>query len=95
MFTLNCRGTVLRIEKPIVMGVINITPDSFFAGSRAENSDAVLKQADKMISEGAAIIDIGGQSTRPGSEVISIDDEMNRVIPAIEIIRKKRMRQRL
>jgi dihydropteroate synthase len=89
MFTLNCRGTVLVIEKPIVMGVINITPDSFFAGSRADNSDAVLRQADKMLSEGATIIDIGGQSTRPGSDVISIDEEMKRVMPAIEIIRKK------
>jgi dihydropteroate synthase len=89
MFTLNCRGTLLVIEKPIVMGVINITPDSFFAGSRAENSDAVLKQAGKMIFEGAAIIDIGGQSTRPGSEVISIDEEMNRIIPAIEVIIKE------
>ncbi|MEP6595375.1 MAG: dihydropteroate synthase [Ginsengibacter sp.] len=89
MFTLNCGGNVLVIEKPIVMGIINITPDSFFGASRAQHNDAVLRKAEKMLSEGAAIIDIGGQSTRPGSQAISVDDEMRRVIPAIEIIVKK------
>jgi dihydropteroate synthase len=89
MFTLNCRGKILVIEKPIVMGIINITPDSFFASSRAQNNDAASALAEKMISEGAAIIDIGGQSTRPGSDVISPDEEMRRVIPAIEVIIKK------
>ena len=89
MFTLNCRGNILVIERPIVMGIINVTPDSFFAGSRAQTNDAVLKQAEKMLSEGATIIDIGGQSTRPGSETILLDEEVRRVIPAIEIIIKK------
>src|SRR6185503_19232584 len=89
MFTLNCRGKILVIEKPIVMGIINITPDSFFSASRAQNNDAILRKAEKMLSEGAAIIDIGGQSTRPGSDNISIDEEMRRVIPAIEVILKK------
>ena len=89
MFTLNCRGKILVIEKPIVMGIINITPDSFFSVSRAQNNDAILRKAEKMLSEGAAIIDIGGQSTRPGSDNISIDEEMRRVIPAVEVILKK------
>ena len=89
MFTLNCRGRLLLIDKPLVMGIINVTPDSFFAGSRALNNNAILLLAEKMISEGADIIDIGGQSTRPGSERISVDEEMRRVLPAIEIITKK------
>ena len=89
MFTLNCRGNILVIEKPMVMGIINITPDSFFPASRVQNNEAILRQAEKMLAEGAAIIDIGGQSTRPGSEKISMDEEMRRVIPAIEIILKK------
>ena len=89
MFTLNCRGKILVIEKPIVMGIINVTPDSFFSGSRAQNNDEVLRQAEKIYSEGATIIDIGGQSTRPGSAAISVDEEMQRVIPAIGVIVKK------
>ena len=89
MFTLNCRGRLLTIDKPLVMGIINLTPDSFFAGSRAQNNDAILLRAEKMISEGADIIDIGGQSTRPGSTGIPVEEEMRRVLPAIEIIIKK------
>ncbi len=88
MFTLNCRGRLLMIDKPLVMGIINVTPDSFFAGSRAQHNDAILLQASKMMSEGADIIDIGGQSTRPGSERIPADEELRRVLPAIEIINK-------
>lgn len=89
MFTLNCSGKILVIEKPAVMGIINITPDSFFSNSRAQNNDAVLQQAEKMIFEGADIIDIGGQSTRPGSVRVDADKELLRVLPAIEIILKK------
>ncbi len=86
MFTLNCRGKILVIEKPIVMGIINVTPDSFFSESRVQNFENILKLAEKMILEGADIIDIGGQSTRPGSERINADEELQRVLPAIEII---------
>ena len=89
MFTLNCRGKILVIKKPIVMGIINVTPDSFFSGSRTQNHDVVLQHAEKMISEGADIIDIGGQSTRPGSERINADEELLRALPAIEIILQK------
>jgi dihydropteroate synthase len=86
MFTLNCKGSILSIVDPIVMGIINTTPDSFFAGSRATETDAVLSVAEKMIAEGATILDVGGQSTRPGSEKISADEEKLRVIPAIVAI---------
>ena len=88
MFSLNCKGKLLVIDKPLVMGIINITPDSFYNGSSQQTNASVLAQATKMINEGAGIIDIGGQSTRPGSERISIKEEVQRVLPAIEIILK-------
>jgi dihydropteroate synthase len=83
MFTLNCKGQLLKIDKPVVMGIINCTPDSFYKGSRINDLGSLLKQAEKMINEGAVILDIGGQSTRPGSERITADEECSRVIPAI------------
>lgn len=89
MFTLNCKGRLLVIDKPIVMGIINTTPDSFFAGSRKVSADAVIKQAAAMLEEGAAIIDIGGQSTRPGSLAISEEEELSRVISGIEAIHQR------
>ena len=88
MFTLNCKGKILVIDQPIVMGIINITPDSFFPGSRAGAIDDILYLADKMIHDGATILDIGGQSTRPNSDLIPVDDELKRVLPAIQAIHK-------
>jgi dihydropteroate synthase len=89
MFTLNCKGRFLVIDEPIVMGIINTTPDSFYSGSRSNIIDDVLLRAQKMINDGASILDIGGQSTRPNSTRISVDEELERVIPAIEAIDKK------
>ncbi len=89
MYTLNCKGRLLSLETPVVMGIINITPDSFFAGSRQMGLDGVLAQAEKMIGEGAAILDLGGQSTRPGAERVAADDEMKRVVPAIEAVSRR------
>lgn len=86
MFTLNCKGRLLVIDQPVVMGIINVTPDSFYSGSRKLLMDDILRQAEKMLTEGATFIDIGGQSTRPGSEQISIEEELLRVIPAIKAI---------
>jgi dihydropteroate synthase len=88
MYTLNCKGRLLVLDKPVVMGILNLTPDSFYSGSRIEQSD-VLKKAEQMINEGATILDIGGQSTRPGSERLSADGELKRVLPAIEAIKKE------
>jgi dihydropteroate synthase len=89
MFTLNCKGKLLVIDQPIVMGIINTTPDSFYSGSRANVLDEILLRAEKMIEDGAAILDIGGQSTRPKSEQILADEELERVIPAINAIHKR------
>jgi len=84
MFSWNLKGTVRIIEKPLVMGILNITPDSFYAGSRLQQEAAWMERAEKMIAEGADILDIGGQSTRPGSERISAGEELTRVIPVLE-----------
>jgi dihydropteroate synthase len=73
--------------KPFVMGILNCTPDSFYPGSRKAGREASLRQARKMIAEGADIIDIGGESSRPGSEPIAASEEMERVCPVIEGIR--------
>ncbi|HEX7904989.1 MAG TPA: dihydropteroate synthase [Chitinophagaceae bacterium] len=86
MFTLNCKGRLLVVDKPIVMGIINSTPDSFYSGSRMQGTDAILKQAEQMIKDGATIIDIGGQSTRPGSEKLNADQELQRVIDPVAAI---------
>lgn len=89
MFTLNCKGRLLVINEPIVMGILNATPDSFYAGSRLNAVDESLFRAEKMIQDGAAIIDIGGQSTRPNSTRISEDEELERVLPYIEAVHKR------
>ncbi|OQY93645.1 MAG: dihydropteroate synthase [Sphingobacteriales bacterium UTBCD1] len=88
MSALNCKGRSLAVDKPLVMGVINVTPDSFYPGSRRSGIPAILKTAEQMLTDGAAILDIGGQSTRPGSELLSPDNELNRVLEAVEAIHK-------
>ena len=88
MFTLNCKGRLLVVDKPLVMGIINTTPDSFYSSSRYETVDAVLRQAEQMLKDGAAILDIGGQSSRPGSEIVNPNEELKRVIAPIEAINK-------
>lgn len=76
-------------RKSYIMGILNITPDSFSDGSKYQSMDAALKQAEKMIKEGAAILDIGGESTRPGHEKITEQEEIHRVVPVIEAIKKR------
>lgn len=88
MFTLNCKGRLLVVDKPLVMGIINTTPDSFYSESRQENLDTVLAKAEIMIEEGATILDVGGQSTRPGSEKLTEEEEIKRVIDPIAAINK-------
>lgn len=86
MYTLNCKGKLLVIDKPVVMGIINITPDSFYEGSRKQSIKDIVEVAAAMLADGAAILDIGGQSTRPGSERLHTEQEKQRVLPAIEAI---------
>ncbi len=89
MFSFNCKGRLLTIDYPIIMAIINVTPDSFFSGSRKTNITELLLMAAKMIGDGAVILDIGGQSTRPGSTALEAEQELKRVIPAVEALRKK------
>ncbi|CAM8440515.1 FolP Dihydropteroate synthase and related enzymes [Candidatus Methylopumilus universalis] len=76
------------LKRPIVMGILNITPDSFSDGGMYLDFNTALKRADKMIEEGVDIIDIGGESTRPGSDPVSTDEELKRIVPIIEAIKK-------
>ena len=89
IFTLNCKGRLVWIDRPKVMGILNITPDSFYQGSRYTDLAEIERQAGDMINDGADFIDIGGQSTRPGSIRISADEEVKRIIPAIEHLHQK------
>lgn len=86
MFSINCKGRLVSFEKPIVMGIINATPDSFYSGSRVQERNAIIERAGKMLEDGAVILDVGGQSTRPESHLLSAEEECERVIPAIEAI---------
>ncbi len=89
MQTLNCRGNLIDLSVPKVMGIINITPDSFYDGGKTFSEKEILKQAEKMLSEGATFLDVGGYSTRPGAEDISDTEEIRRVLEAIESILKR------
>ncbi len=84
---LNCAGKKISLEKPVVMGILNITPDSFYDGGAYLNLLDQLKQVEKMLSEGAAIIDIGAVSTRPGVIPVSEEEEMARLLPSLTAIR--------
>lgn len=84
--TLNCKGRLLSLERPVVMGILNTSPDSFYDGGRYQSLDAALRQTEQMLSEGAAIIDVGGMSSRSGAAQISIQEELRRVLPVIEAI---------
>jgi dihydropteroate synthase len=85
--SLNCGGKLLDLSSPKVMGILNVTPDSFYDGGKYDSTVKILTKVTDMISEGADIIDVGGISTRPGSEPVSEKEEIKRIIPAISLIR--------
>jgi len=82
--TLNIRGQVLDLSTPRVMGILNVTPDSFYDGNQHFSTDAAMKHTEKMLAEGADMIDVGGYSSRPGATDISEEEETKRVLPVIE-----------
>ncbi len=84
--TINCRGKLLDLSAPKIMGILNITPDSFYDGGRFNNEKAILKHIEKMLHEGADIIDIGAMSTKPGAKMISVEDELQRILGPLEDI---------
>jgi len=87
--TINCKGELIDFSTPKVMGVLNITPDSFYDGGRYTNDKEFLNQTEKMLTEGATFIDVGAYSSKPGATHISEDEELKRIIPAITAILKE------
>lgn len=85
-YTVDCAGRLLDLSSPVVMGILNVTPDSFSDGGRFLERGKALEHARAMIGEGAAIIDVGGESSRPGAESVPVEQEMERVIPVIEVL---------
>ncbi len=85
--TLNCNGRLLTLDRPRIMGIINVNDDSFYAGSRHTSVEAALETAKKMLEAGADILDIGAMSTRPGAEIISATSEQQRLLPVLEAIK--------
>ena len=81
---LDCNGRILRLDRPRVMGIVNITPDSFSDGGAHFDADAAIAQGLRLAEEGADLLDIGGESTRPGAQGVSVEEELRRVIPVIE-----------
>jgi dihydropteroate synthase len=84
-----CKGKLIDLTKPKIMGILNLTPDSFYDGGLFNNTDLALAQTEKMLLEGATFIDVGGASSKPGAVEISIDEELARVLPIIEEIQKR------
>ncbi len=85
--TLRCPGgRVLDLRRPQVMGILNLTPDSFYQGSRVSDADELLRRAESMLRAGAAVLDLGGYSSRPGAEHISEDEEKRRLLPAVQAV---------
>jgi dihydropteroate synthase len=86
---LDCAGRLLRLERPQVMGIVNVTPDSFSDGGAHDTTETAVAHAMKLVEEGADLLDIGGESTRPGAEEVSVEEELRRVIPVIERLAKQ------
>ena len=87
MLTINCKGKILSLDAPVVMGIVNLTPDSFYKGYLDDSFDSIKSLIHQMVNDGAAIIDVGGQSTRPGSNRISAKEEIERVLPVVTYIK--------
>ena len=87
--TLNLQGRLVDISKPTVMGILNLTPDSFYNNSRIDNADDALRRTETFLNEGAKFIDIGAYSSRPGAAEVSEAEELSRMVPIVEIINKK------
>ncbi len=89
MSTINCKGTLVNLSTPKVMGIVNVTPDSFFDGGKLTNSNEIVLQVDRMLRDGATFIDLGGYSSKPGAEFVSETEELNRVVPIVKLLVEK------
>lgn len=86
--TINCKGQLIDLSQPKVMGILNVTPDSFYDGGRFRNSSAVMRQVDQMLEEGATFIDVGAYSSKPNADNVSETEELQRILPVIDLIVK-------
>ena len=86
--TINCKGTLVDLSVPKVMGILNLTPDSFYDGGKYKNEFAILNRVEKMLAEGATFIDLGAYSSRPGANHVPEDEEKQRMFPVIELLLK-------
>ena len=86
--TINCKGKLIDLSTPKVMGILNVTPDSFYDGGNFVLDKNILSQVEKMLLEGATFIDVGGQSSKPNAAIVSVDEELNRVVSAVDLILK-------
>ncbi|MEO8236149.1 MAG: dihydropteroate synthase [Flavobacterium sp.] len=86
--TINCKGQLIDLSTPKVMGILNVTPDSFYDGGSFTSDKNILYQVEKMLTEGARFIDVGGQSSKPNAVIVSVDEELNRVVSAVDLILK-------
>ena len=86
--TINCKGTLVDVSSPKVMGILNITPDSFYDGGKYKNESEILHQVEKMLFEGATFIDVGAYSSRPGAQHIPEEEELKRIIPVLTLLMK-------
>lgn len=84
--TINCKGRLIDLSKPKVMGILNVTPNSFFDGGKYKNADEIVAQVQKMLSEGATFIDIGAYSSKPNAEFVSVEEEIARIVPIVELL---------
>ena len=84
--TINCKGQLIDLSKPKVMGILNVTPNSFFDGGKYKNADEIVAQVQKMLSEGATFIDIGAYSSKPNAEFVSVEEEIARIVPIVELL---------
>jgi len=84
--TINCKGRLIDLKKPKVMGILNITPDSFYDGGKYKDEVSILKQAKKILDEGATFVDLGAYSSRPGATDISEEEELRRILPIVDLL---------
>jgi len=86
--TINCKGQLIDISTPKVMGILNVTPDSFYDGGQYKDEKSILNQVETILNEGATFVDIGGYSSRPGADYVSEAEELSRVVPVVQLILK-------
>ncbi|MEA5043321.1 MAG: dihydropteroate synthase, partial [Petrimonas sp.] len=89
MKTININGTLLDFSTPRVMGIVNVTPDSFFSGSRTQGANDIVERCNQIINEGGVMIDVGAQSSSPVARFLEVKEEAERLIPALKLIRKE------